>query len=130
MRAKFQLIVINALKDHGGEVTQERDLTSKEEQDLRLSWDLYSRFLAEDVETIGSLDKIYSHDKHSALTRPLRNGLAGELAMRHRCLADYTSTTTSGSYGPPPRKEALPAMTNTTGVWVLVHPERLGRCEL
>jgi hypothetical protein len=21
-------------------------------------------------------------------------------------------------------------MTNTTGVWVLVHPERLGRCEL
>jgi hypothetical protein len=67
VRAKFQLTTINALKDHGGEVTQERDLTSKEEQDLRLSWDLYSRFLAEDVETIGSLDKIYGHDKHSAL---------------------------------------------------------------
>jgi hypothetical protein len=67
VRAKFHLITISALKDHGGEVTQERDLTSKEEQDLRLSWDLYSRFLAEDVETIGSLDKIYGHDKHSAL---------------------------------------------------------------
>jgi hypothetical protein len=71
VRAKFQLTTISALKDHGGEATQERELTPKEEQDLRLSWDLYRGFLARDVETVELLDKIYGRDKHSTLINTL-----------------------------------------------------------
>jgi hypothetical protein len=70
VKAKFQLTTISAFKDHGGNVTQERDLTLEEEQDLRLSWALYRKFLAEDAKTVELLDKIYSSGKWSFINTP------------------------------------------------------------
>ena len=67
MKMKFRLTTINALKDHGCDATQERDLTPEEEQDLTRSWALYRRFLAEDAKTIAMLNKIYGHGNHFAL---------------------------------------------------------------
>lgn len=67
MKVKFVLTTISALKDHGGNATQDRDLTQEEEQELRLSWDLYSKFLSEDAKTVEMLDRIYGPSKHSAL---------------------------------------------------------------
>ena len=67
MKVKFRLITLRALKDHGCDATQERDLTSEEEQGLRHSWVLYRKFLAEDAKTVEILNRIYGNDKHSAL---------------------------------------------------------------
>ena len=102
MRAKFQLTTISALKDHGGEATQERDLTSKEEHDLRLSWDLYRGFLARDVETVELLDKIYGRGKHSTLINTLEKRacwrvghetqMSGGLYMDHDFRFVWTAT--------------------------------------
>jgi hypothetical protein len=67
VKIKFWLTTISAFKDHGGDATKERELTPEEELDLKQSWYLYRKFLSEDEKTIEMLDKIYGHDKHSAL---------------------------------------------------------------
>ena len=99
MKVKFRLMTLSALKDHGCDVTQERDLTPEEELDLKHSWSLYCRFLAEDAKTVEMLNKIYSHDKHSALINtPEKRACwrvgnetqrTGGLGLHHAITSDY-----------------------------------------
>lgn len=67
MKAKFILTTLSGFKEHGGNVTQERELTLEEEQDLRLSWDLYRKYLSDDGHTIKILDRVYGPGKWSSL---------------------------------------------------------------
>jgi hypothetical protein len=70
MKAKFQLTILSALRGHGGNATREWELTKAEEEDLRHSWDLYRKFLGDDVYTKEMLAKIYGPGKVSALNTP------------------------------------------------------------
>lgn len=92
MNVEFKLTTLSALRDLGGNATQERDLTPEEVWDLQHSWELYRRYLSEDAKTVEMLDRTYGH-QHSALINSLRRGHAGGSGMRLRIWADAISTT-------------------------------------